>query len=44
LVRKTHTLEQINNKLREDEVLISQGIPIVEASRKLGITEQTYCR
>jgi len=32
------------NKLREAEVLLSQGIPIAEASRKIGITEQTYYR
>jgi transposase-like protein len=26
------------------EVLISQGIPIAEAGRKIGVTEQTYYR
>jgi putative transposase len=36
--------EQIINKLREAEVLLSQGATIGEASRKLGITEQTYYR
>jgi transposase-like protein len=44
MVRKTYTPEQIINKLREAEVLISQGIPIAEASRKIGVTEQTYYR
>jgi len=32
------------NKLREAEVLISQGATVNEASRKLGVTEQTYYR
>ena len=32
------------NKLREAEILLSQGISIAEASRKIGITEQTYYR
>ena len=38
MVRITYTPEQIINKLREAEVLISQGMPIAEASRKIGIT------
>ena len=32
------------NKLREVEVLISQGATSMEASRKIGVTEQTYYR
>jgi len=32
------------NKLREAEIHINQGIPIAEASRKIGITEKTYYR
>ena len=44
MVRKAYTAEQIINKLREAEVHISQGVPIVEASRKIGITQQTYYR
>ena len=32
------------NKLREAEIHISQGIPIAEASRKIGVTGQTYYR
>ena len=32
------------NKLREAEVLLSQGSTVGEASRKLGVTEQTYYR
>ena len=44
MVRKAYTPEQIINKLREAEVLLSQGVPIAEASRKIGITQQTYYR
>ncbi len=44
MVRKNFTPEQIINKLREAEIHISQGASISEASRKIGITEQTYYR
>ena len=44
MVRKTYTPEQIINKLREAEIQINQGVSISEASRKLGVTEQTYYR
>jgi len=42
--RKAFKPEQIINKLREAEVLLSQGSTVGEASRKLGVTEQTYYR
>jgi putative transposase len=42
--RKVNSPEQIVRKLREAEVLISQGNTIGQASRQLGITEQTYYR
>ena len=42
--RRAYTPEQIINKLREAEVLLSQGATIGEASRKIGVTEQTYYR
>ncbi len=42
MVRKAYTPEQIINKLREVEVLISQGATTMEASRKIGVTEPTY--
>ena len=32
------------NKLREAEVHLSQGDSVGEASKKLGVTEQTYYR
>ena len=44
MVRKSYTPEQIINRLREAEIHINQGIPIAEASRKIGVTEQTYYR
>jgi transposase-like protein len=44
MVRKAYTPEQIINKLREAEVLLSQGSNIGEASRKISVTEQTYYR
>ncbi len=44
MAKKTYTPEQIINKLREAEIHINQGISIAEASRKIGITQQTYYR
>ena len=44
MVKKIYTPEQIINKLREVEILISQGATAMEASRKIGVTEQTYYR
>jgi transposase-like protein len=44
MVRKAFKPEQIIKKLREAEVLLSQGSTVGEASRKLGVTEQTYYR
>ena len=44
MAKKTYTPEQIINKLREAEIHINQGISISEASRKIGITQQTYYR
>jgi putative transposase len=42
--KKGFTPEQIIGKLREAEILLSQGNAVVEVSRKLSITEQTYYR
>ena len=44
MVRRTYTPEQIINKLREAEIQINEGISISEASRKIGVTQQTYYR
>jgi transposase-like protein len=42
--RKYFSTEQIISKLREAEVLLSQGKTAVEVSRSLNISEQTYYR
>ena len=44
MARRIFKPEQIVNKLREVEVLVSQGATVGEASRKIGVTEQTYYR
>jgi len=44
MVRKAFKPEQIIGKLREAEILLSQGSTVAEASRKLNVTEQTYYR
>ena len=41
---KRHKPEQIISKLREVEVELAKGVPIGQASRKIGVTEQTYYR
>ena len=42
--RRRYTPEQIIRKLREAEVLISQGMTTPEAARQVGVVEQTYYR
>ena len=44
MARKFFTPEEIINRLRKVEALISQGAAVGEASRKIGVTEQTYYR
>jgi len=44
MVKKSHSPEQVINKLREAEILLNQGANVGEASRKIGVTEQTYYR
>ena len=41
---KRYTPEQIIHKLREAEVLLSQGKTTAEASRQIGVVQQTYYR
>jgi len=36
--------EEIVSKLRQVEVLQGQGMPIAQAVRQIGVTEQTYYR
>ncbi len=42
--RKRFSAEEIVNKLREAEVLISQGQTIAQACKQIEITDQTYYR
>jgi transposase-like protein len=42
--KKRHTAEQIIGKLREAEVLLSQGRTTPEVCKQIGISEQTYYR
>ena len=42
MAKKTFNAEDIINKLREAEVLISQGKTIAEVSKAPGVTDQTY--
>ena len=42
--RRDSTPERMVNKLKEAEVLLSQGSTICEAARNKGVTEQTYYR
>ena len=44
MANKRHTPEQVINKLRQAEVAISAGSTVSEASRQIGVTEQTYYR
>jgi putative transposase len=44
MVKKGHTTEQIINKLREAELLISQGSTIGIACKKIGVSDYTYYR
>jgi len=44
MVRRAYTPEQIIGKLREAEILLSQGATVGEASKRIGVTEQTYFR
>ena len=44
MVKRKHTAEEIINKLREAEVVIAAGSTVVEAARRIGVSEQTfYC-
>ena len=42
MAKTGYTPEQIINKLREVEVLLSQGATVGVAVKKIGVTEQTY--
>ena len=42
--KEKYSVEQIITKLREVEVLSSQGRTVGEAVRQIGVSEQTYYR
>jgi transposase-like protein len=42
--RKINTPEQIINKLREAEVMLSQGATVTVVSKKIGVSDYTYYR
>jgi putative transposase len=44
MASKRHTAEQIINKLREVEILVSQGSSVRDAIRQIEVSEQTYYR
>ncbi len=44
MVRKSYTPEQIINKLREAEVLLSQGATLAVIWKKIGVSDCTYYR
>ena len=44
MVRKSYTPEQIINKLREAEILISQGATIAVMLKQIGVSDCTYYR
>jgi len=42
--RKRHSPQQIVDKLRDAEVLLSQGMTIAQAASRLGVSEVTFHR
>ena len=42
MVRKKYTAEQIINKLREAEILLSQGNTVAVVTRKIAVSDVTY--
>ena len=42
--RKRYSADQIVNLLREADVLLSQGKSVAQASKQIGVSEQTYYR
>ena len=42
--KRKHTPEEIINKLREAEVVVASGSTVAEASRRIGVSEQTFYR
>ena len=44
MIRKQYSAEQIVNKLREADVLISKGQTVAQVCRHIGVTGVTYYR
>ena len=44
MAKREHTPEEIINKLREAEVVIAAGSTVADASRRIGVSEQTFYR
>ncbi len=44
MIKKGYKPEQVINKLREAEVLLTQGATVGEVCRKIGVTDVTYYR
>ena len=44
MAQKRHGSEQIIVKLREAELMLSKGKSVLQACKKIGVTEQTYYR
>jgi putative transposase len=44
MARKRHTPDETVAKLRQVDVLVSQGQAVAEAIRAIGVSEVTYCR
>lgn len=43
MARRNHGPEQIINKARQAEVLLSQGSSAGKATKKIEVVEQTHC-
>jgi hypothetical protein len=42
MAKKGYTAEQTINKIRESEILLSQGVTIAVISKKIGVSTHTY--
>jgi putative transposase len=42
--KKRYNAEEIIHKLRESDVLLSQGKTVSQACKQLGVSDQTYYR
>jgi len=44
MAKKAYTAEQIINKLREAEIMLSQGVTLAVIWKKIGVSDCTYYR